>query len=120
MSDEKEDLIHIVHIEARGQEPHAMKSAAAMAACRARARARTQILPHGPERARGKSEVETGEQADPTGTRASHIYSVPPTRECSVHESPANVGAPRNFPPPSELTAWLEINKELPHHNPRN
>src|SRR5256885_1127513 len=45
------------------------------------------------------------------------MYSVPPTRNRPV-TSRQPMSMDQKIPAPSELTAWLEINKELPHHSP--
>src|SRR5438067_9673269 len=45
------------------------------------------------------------------------MYSVPPTRKRPVTKrQPTSMD--QRIPAATELTAWLEINKELPHHNP--
>src|SRR6266852_4518831 len=45
------------------------------------------------------------------------MYCVPPTRNRPV-TSRQPMSTDQKSPAASELTAWLEISKELPHHNP--
>src|SRR6266436_8873588 len=89
-------LIHIVHIEARGQEPRGDEKCRSNGGLQGESAAVVPNLAYGPEEGQGKSEVKTGEKPDPNRyTRIPHIFGSANQR-MSRHESPANVGGPKN------------------------